>query len=437
MPQPFCQREPSTEAERRFVILVNQRQHQLLDDLLASDAQVRDCINAHWFAFDAPAVVAAKHDPEIIRVLLKHGADINERSSWWAGSFGVLEGVSPEEAAFLVKRGAHFDIHSAAEQGELELVREFLDRDPALVNALGGDGQTPMHFASTIEIVDLLIESGADLEIRCLDHGATAVQYAVTDHEKCRKLLLSGATPDIFLACALGDRELVELVIRQEPDCLETKVGQCPHTSPIDPRSHHHIYFWKLLGAQTPLEVAHAFNHAALYRELYDRVSSKQKFLAACWDADSGEAQKQLAEIPDLVAQLDSKEATLLARAAWEGREESVKLMLDLGFNPHLKGDEESTPLDRAAFHGDVEIVRLLLSHDPNPPLTEKNIYGGIPLSCCAYGATHSWKKRINDHVETAKVLVSAGAVVDPQWLPVEDPAIDQYFRQCLDQPQK
>lgn len=432
MPQPFCQRQPSTASEQQFVRLVNQRQHDALDRLLTTEAALRERIDECWFSFDAPAIVAAKHDPQIVRVLLKHGADINARSNWWAGSFGVLEGVSPEEAAYLVKRGARFDIHTAAEQGELELVKEFLDRDPTLVNARGGDGQTPLHFASTTDVVELLINSGADLEVRCLDHSATALQYAVEDEEKCRKLLLSGATPDIFLACALGDRELMEIVLAQEPHCLETRVGECPHTQPIDPRSHHHIYFWKLLGAQTALEVCQAFNHAGLYRELFDRASTKQKFLNACWEAESEQARQLLDQHPMLLSQLDDREAALMARAAWDGRLESVHLMLDVGFDPHLVGDEHSTPLDRAAFHGDVEIVKLLLEKDPHPPLNIKNIYGGVPLSGCVYGATHSWKKKINDHLATAKALVAAGAEVDPNWLPVEDPIMDQFLRDCL-----
>ncbi|MEL7497831.1 MAG: ankyrin repeat domain-containing protein [Planctomycetota bacterium] len=432
MSETFCKLKPTNELEQTFVDLVNRRDHLQLDALLTQNPHLVQKIDTHWFSFDTPAIVAAKHDEPVVKVLLKHGANINERSSWWAGSFGVLDGVSRESAGFFIKRGARFDIHSAAEQGELELVAEFLERDPGLVNARGGDGQTPLHTASTLPIVDLLIQSGADLELRCFDHSATAVQYAVSEVDKCRHLIECGATPDIFLACALGDRALVELVFRQEPECLESVVGSCEHTSPVDPRSHSHIYAWKLLGAKTPLEVARAFSHNDLYQELFQRVGHRQQFLAACWDGESVTAKALAQKYPNLVSGLDEAELRLLPRAAWDGKLESVRLMLELGFDPHVRGDEASTALDRAAFHGEREIVELLIKMDPRPPLKMKNRYGGTPLGCCAYGATHSWKLTTADHLGTAKALIAAGAEIDPAWLPAENVEIDALFRREL-----
>jgi hypothetical protein len=265
MPEPFCQTKPPDNISQAFVDAVNARQADEVDRLLAQHSGLRDQVNQPWFDFDAPAIVAAKDSEAIVKVLLKHGADINRRSNWWAGSFGVLDGASPEMAQFLIERGARLDIHSAAEQGKTELVEDFLNQDSSLANARGGDGQTPLHVAANLETVDLLLEHGADLSIRCLDHSATAVQYSVSHPVKCRHLLLRGATPDIFLACAIGDRELVEQVLRDEPESISSRVGSCPHTQPVDERSHMHIYTWRLLAATTPLEVAREFNHLQLY----------------------------------------------------------------------------------------------------------------------------------------------------------------------------
>jgi hypothetical protein len=41
--------------------------------------------------------------------------------------------------------------------GQVERVRECLAADPQLVHARGGDGQSPLHFASTVEIAGLLL----------------------------------------------------------------------------------------------------------------------------------------------------------------------------------------------------------------------------------------------------------------------------------------
>ncbi len=432
MPEPFCKLEPATDNSKRFVELVKQRKANELDSLLKSDSDLREQIDTHWFSFDSPAILSAKDSEAVVKILLKHGSNINARSSWWAGSFGILDGTSPEMAQFLIERGAKLDLHSAAELGKLELVQEFLERDPTLVNARGGDGQTPLHVAATNSIVDVLLEQGADLSIRCLDHSATAVQYAVSDPEKCRHMILRGATPDIFLACALGERELFEQLLSEDPDVLQSRIGNCSMTSPVDPRSHLHIYFWKLLGATTPLEVAREFDHQQLYRALFEKSSPAQQFLAACWDGDREQVKNVVSRSPNVFVELNAKEQTEMARAAWDGRLESVRVMLEFGFDPHLPGDENSTPLDRAAFHGHREIVELLLESDPHPPLEFKNRFGGVPLSCCAYGATHSWKQNA-DHIGAANALITAGAKVDPSWLPIENEAMNQLFRSHLE----
>ena len=56
-----------------------------------------------------------------------------------------------------------------------------LAADPSLVHAPGGDGQRPLHFASTTAIIDLLLEHGADINARDVDHQSTAAQYRVRD----------------------------------------------------------------------------------------------------------------------------------------------------------------------------------------------------------------------------------------------------------------
>ena len=73
-------------------------------------------------------------------------------------------------AAFLLDRGAALDIHTSAYLGEIEAVREYLDRDPNLARAEKDQNDmnvvaTPLHYAVApghVEIVCLLLESGAD-----------------------------------------------------------------------------------------------------------------------------------------------------------------------------------------------------------------------------------------------------------------------------------
>jgi hypothetical protein len=71
------------------------------------------------YSFDTPAIVAAVHkqNRDMIEALLDAGANINARSKWWAGGFGVLDSSSPELTPYLIERGAYVDIHAASRLG--------------------------------------------------------------------------------------------------------------------------------------------------------------------------------------------------------------------------------------------------------------------------------------------------------------------------------
>ena len=87
-----------------------------------------------------------------VGALLDAGANINARTKWWAGSFGVLDMSSTEITPYLIERGAYVDVHAAARLGMVERLKSLVESDAGLVHARGGDGQTPLHFAASIEI---------------------------------------------------------------------------------------------------------------------------------------------------------------------------------------------------------------------------------------------------------------------------------------------
>ncbi len=394
--------EPLTQNERAFVVAVTNGDAERVRELLEADDALRGSIDACWFAFAMPAIVFAKSNRALVEVLLEFGADINKRSDWELGGFGVLDGTDDETAAFLLDRGAIVDIHAAAWLRQADLVRAFLVADPKLVHARGGDGQMPLHVARTREIIDVLLEGGADLEARDFDHGATAAQYAVgADMAKCRTLIERGAVVDLFMAVALGDRDLVDRVLEREPDAFAMKLGECPHTSGAPGG---HIYSWRLRGAATPLEVARAFGHNDLHADLYALAAPSVQFAAACWEARGDEARTLLQASAPI-----QRDESMLARAAWENRIDTVRLLLELGFDPHVPGPHNSTPLDRAAFHGFLEVVALLLGHDSAPPIHQKNEFGGTPLGACLHGAVHGWRKDGN-YPATVERLLQAGS---------------------------
>ena len=89
-----------------FVETVSARKAAAVRSLLARTPALRAHVDRPLFPFGAQAIVAAKDDRAIVTTLLEFGADINVRSNWWAGGFGVLDHTDAEQATWLIERGA-------------------------------------------------------------------------------------------------------------------------------------------------------------------------------------------------------------------------------------------------------------------------------------------------------------------------------------------
>jgi ankyrin repeat protein len=373
--------------------------------LLAENSLLREHINRPLFSFGARPINAARDHIAVVDVLLEYGADINLKSDWWAGGYTVLDDVDPRSADALIARGAEVDINAAAHLGRFERVRQLLDEDPARVNQRGGDGRLPLHVASTPEIVDLLLDRGADIDARCVDHVSTAAQYAVDLPWKCRKLIERGATIDVFMAVMLGDMGLVERALAEHPGCATARVGHQGYP-PVPSEAGGTIYQWKL-PARTPHELAKLLGHQTIYQRLMQDTPRVEQFALACAVGDEDSARAILAEDPGRLAELVELHPELLAEAAWSHRLAAVRLLVQLGFPVDEAGGTDGSPLNRACICGYVDVVRLLIANGAS--LTERNVYGGVPLTACMWGSLN-FRAHDGDYPATAEALLSAGA---------------------------
>ncbi len=413
----------------RFDIAVREGDVELARELLERHSDVRARINEPRFDFDSPAIHQAKMNLALVDVLLEHGADINARSTWWAGGFGILEsGLTLAQAEPLISRGARMTPWAAAGLGLYDELKSILRARPDLVHARGGDGKTVLHCAATSAIAELILDSGADMEARDVDHGATALQYLIADEAIARLLVARGAEVDILAAARLGDRSLVERCLRGDAGCAGARVNSAPFTAPGG-----HIYGWTLGFDLTPADVARKFGHADVADLIVAALSPRARLIDALWCGDGERVHRELERHPAALQGLEADEHSLLAAAAWWYRPDSVRLMLEAGFDPHAVGVHRSTPLDRASFHGYADIVRMLLSHDPDPPLRHENEFGGIPLGACIYGSLHGWRTgHPQDHVRTLTLLLEAGSPLDPTILPTGNDELDAVMRAWL-----
>ena len=258
--------------------------------ILDRHPELKAKINEPVGPFDSPAVVNAR-SPEMLDVLLAAGADLNAKSSWWAGGFSLLHGASRDLAAYAIKRGAFVDIHAAARLGVLDRVRELIASDPKLVNARGGDGQTPLHFASTVDIAAYLLDQGADIDARDVDHESTPAQYMIDDRQDvARYLIQRGCKTEILMAAALGDIDLVRRHLDADPASIRMRVSE-EFFPMVSLKAGGTIYQWKLGWYLSPHRVARKFGHDEVYKLLMGRSPDEVKLIEACWLDDEATLQ--------------------------------------------------------------------------------------------------------------------------------------------------
>ena len=269
------------------------------------------------YGFGETALIAAVHhsDREMVDALLAAGADIDARSHWWAGSFGVLDRES-DLVPYLIERGATVDAHAAARHGMLERLEALLAADPALVHARGGDGQMPLHLAATVPIADALLARGADIDALDVDHESTPAQYLVRDHtDVARHLVARGCRTDVLMAAALGDVERVRRHLDADPACIRMSVSNRSF-----PKRNLHsggtVYIWTLGWNKTPHRVARDFGHEEVFRLLMERSPLELRLAVVGELGDEAEMNRLLSEHPGLVRSLTSEDRGHVVNAA-------------------------------------------------------------------------------------------------------------------------
>ncbi len=357
-----------------------------------SPARARDALAAHPSLrtrlsegvpaqFGATPLILAVHTGNrgLVDVLLEAGADINARSDWWAGSFGVLDddhGLAP----YLIERGATVTAHAAARLGMIDRLRDMLGTDPTLVDARGGDGQMPLHFASTVEIAQLLLEHGADIDARCVDHESTAAQWMLGGrHEVARYLVSRGCHTDILMAAALGDFALAQAHVAANPAWINMSVSERWFPKQ-NPRSGGTIYIWTLGWNKTPETVARKFGHSdieAWARDLTRGQMDPMRLVAAATDDDASETHD----------------------------------LLERGWPVASSDENGTTALHWAGFHGNLVIAEALIARGAPVEARERR-YNGTAVNWCIHGSVNGWHRERGDYAGVMAALLKAGAAL-------------------------
>jgi hypothetical protein len=407
----------------RFRKAVRDRDAKSLRRVLADHLDVRARINEPLFSFDSSALLSVVGDLELVDVLLAFGADPNRRSSWWAGGFHALHSARGAVAERLIAAGSVPDACAAANLDSAELLVRLLAEDAMRVHERGGDGQTPLHFARSRQVADLLLDSGADPDARDIDHRSSPAEWMLGDGvgsarwDLARYLVGRGASADIFLVAALGLRDRTRAMLEADPGLLALRTGQGTYGE--RPPSSYHIYQWTIGPNLSPLQTAAKFQQDDTLRVMETFASPEQRLLLACHRGERGEALGIVERHPGIVAALGPADRRALTDEAWAANAPAVRLMLELGFDPSVpsnSGPTGGTALHCAAWEGSVDCVSAILQYPSGHALLEvrDRTYKGTPLGWCGHGSLNCGSA-LADHAAVARLLIAAGAALDAE----------------------
>ena len=315
----------NTELETRFFDAVKSGDVGTLRKCIAEDRELLQAYDYKSFGATPLTAVVFKDDREMIDVLLELGADPNRRSDWgmgpWSPLHCAIHSKKDDLAQYLLSQGAELDAHTAAALGQVDDLNQLLAEDPGRVSEQGGDGCTPLHFAGTQETAQILLDRGADIEARCIDHYSTPVQYLADPRPAIAKYLLSkGAKPDIFSSAMCGCVDSIKKLVASDPGVLDLKISQ--ETFPPGPdHDVHNIMTFTVGGDCSPLHAATIGNQ------------------------------------PDM-----------------------IKALIELGADPNVRGGyDDAAPLHQAAWHDNAAAARALIESGADINQRSGEIHNNVP----------------------------------------------------------
>ncbi|KAE8574067.1 Putative ankyrin [Halyomorpha halys] len=253
-------------------------------------------------------------------------------------------------------------LHLAARSGNAELFKVFTNQNHLTAGIKNQSGKMPLHVASDVSIVGMLLRMGVDLDSQD-NNGCTTLMIASKNSmaDIVKLLLHNGANPKIkdndgrtplHYAAEGGCVEAVSILLD-----IGGKVGEMDSSG------------------RTPSFFAAVKNKPAVLQLLAERGA-------------------------DLTLR-NSTEHGIIHHAVCCGNVEAVTALLDAGVDVDLKGQDQMTRLCYAAEKGHVPLVKLLL--DCGADIRGKTSYGSTALM---------WASQ-EGHLDMIQLLVVRDAPVD------------------------
>lgn len=321
---------------------------------------------------------------ETIDQLLSHGADINLCKE---------NGVSP--------------LYIACEEGHDDIVQHFL-RNGANINICTKNGASPLTIACDKgheRIVDTLVRNGADIQssmedgsnplfLACQKGHANTVNLLLNNKVDANQRLKDGTSP-LFAACQEGHDTIVKLLLNKKADTNLCKTnGESPLYAACQKGYENIVYDLLASGADvhicmkngaSPLYIACQKGHDNIVQELLKKGADINKCAADGASPLLVACQYRHEKLINVLLQNGAKPdvcmvngSSPLITACKYGHEHIVQLLLDKGADINFCNRSGVGPLHISCRYGHENIVQLLLNNGANVNLIGK--FGDSPL---------------------------------------------------------
>ncbi|KAJ8948532.1 hypothetical protein NQ318_000072 [Aromia moschata] len=381
-------------------------------------------------------IAAACGDVELFKYLEQNGADAQARDvsgssplhyATYNGNLEIVGYILETNDVDQVDRNGNAALHLAVENGYLDVVKFLVSRD-ADVNLENSRGRTALHKAALLrsqdiihdvdqnwaeanstddedptpfdnerlhlELVELLVDAGADLRLRD-KHGRTSLDYAIVrDHTQLVQYFISKG-PDANVLDKFGRRPIHEAMEMGHFTVLELLVDAKCDVNAKDDRG------------RTALHVA-SRGSLDLVKFLVDNGAVVDvEDDEGCTPLQDCVATGELAVIEFLIgkgANVNTRNAegcTPLLSAALEGNQDGIRLLVENGADVNARDNAGRTPFIVAVRCGHLVTVKLMVERGANIHATDEG--GSTGLHAAA-----RW-----NFVDIVRFLVDSGADVD------------------------
>ncbi|XP_071145000.1 serine/threonine-protein phosphatase 6 regulatory ankyrin repeat subunit B-like [Mytilus edulis] len=352
---------------------------------------------------DMHLIPAHDSDKDIIKQLIKHGADVNAPSNdGMTPIFMACKQINVEAVKWLLHNEADankFDnngwspLHIASSEGNEDIVNILL-KHGVNIDHCSEKGFTSLHLVCSYRIkniAEILIKNGAAVN-KVDETGNTALLLACNKsyNEIAELLLENGAdvnSPNIqgraslYSAAKTGNTDLIKMLMIHDADVnFQTKTGMSPIYKAC---MNNRLEAVKMLcsykadinkcekSGWSPLHIASYFNHKEIVSyicEQSDAVINRtnkegQSPLHFACKNDNEELVKLLLKHGLSIYHCDERGFTSFHTACYKGARNIAELLIEMGVAINQTDNSERTPLYIACQIGCIDVIKLLLKH--------------------------------------------------------------------------